>query len=112
MGPVARIAELLGLPTSGQDWGVEHADPARLGEFLALAASLNPTHPYEFEMLSELIFASAEDAHAANQLTPELELELKEFVRARGSLFPVALGHWRRMPQGEWYLPCLLRAIV
>ena len=109
MDAVTSLAKALALPTSGQDWGIEHADPSRLGEFLRFAMSRKPTHPYEFELLAELIFRSAEEASEANIFTADLRDAFVAFFRSRKELFPDTLQHWHSYPESEWHVPALLK---
>lgn len=41
-----RISKLLGLPATGQDWGTENSDPARLAEFIAKQTGSGFAKPY------------------------------------------------------------------
>ena len=110
MDAVTSLAEALGLPASGQSWGIEHSDSSRLGEFLEFATSRQPAHPYEFELLAELIFQSVEEARESNVLTGELRDAFLDFVRTRKELVPQTFQHWRSNPDSDWCVPALLRA--
>ena len=109
MNPVSRIAKALGLPDSGQDWGIEHADASRLEEFVAYAETHEPSHPWEFEALAELIIQSAEEALSTGPLPADLQVRLVSLLRNRAHQFPAMLAQWRTYsPQDGWRFLALL----
>jgi hypothetical protein len=108
MSPIATLAQALDLPEDGQDWGVEHADPSRLLEFIGYAMAFVPTDPWQSEELADLIFQSTEEAHDADMLTKDSERALLEYVRMKHIQFPERLRYWRDLPVSEWHVPRLL----
>jgi hypothetical protein len=110
MSMVERIAKALGLPDTGQDWGVEHADPARLLEFVEFVESLQPANDWEMEALGELILQSAEMAMEGGSMNDGLRRRIVGFLRKHGSAFPLTLGHWSKYPKDDgWRFLSLLK---
>jgi hypothetical protein len=81
MDEVTRIASALGLPDTGQDWGFEHSDAARLREFVEFAAALKPENDWELEALADLIVQSAEEAIESGLLTQAAACSRRPFSR-------------------------------
>lgn len=108
MNRIDRVAKELGLPSTGQDWGIEHADPSRLDEFLAFAEQLEPENPWEFEAIAELVFQSAEEALGEETRGEAIRQRLVHFAVTNGHLFPNTLAYWRSLSRQEWLIPQLL----
>jgi len=109
MNTVERIAKALGLPDSGQDWGIEHADSARLLEFVEFAEALNPENDWEMEALAELVLQSAEEAMESGSMTEVLRQRVVGFLRVHGSSFPLTLAHWSAYHEDDgWHSRSLL----
>ncbi len=111
MNKVERIAKALGLPDSGQDWGIEHADAARLLEFVEFAEALNPENAWEMEAMAELVLQSAEEAMESGSMSEALRQRVVGFLRAHGSAFPLTLAQWSANDTNDcWHSQSLLRA--
>ena len=111
MNKVERIAKALGLPDSGQDWGIEHADSARLQEFLDFAGALNPENDWEMEAMAELVLQSAEEAMESGSMSEVLRQRVVGFLRVHGTAFPLALAKWSAYPEDDgWHSRSLLIA--
>lgn len=88
----------LGLPDSGQDWGVEHSDPARLEEFVKFSARYKPRGAWDMEDLADLVFQSAEEVLEQGVIQKNARRELIHFVQSRRHEFPYAIKHWTTGP--------------
>jgi hypothetical protein len=89
---VRALANALGLEwhEGGQDWGIEHADPDRLAEFISFyRENVDATDAAEWA-LTELIFASADELLAANS-------------HADMTGFQQWLGEHRNVGAREWH---------
>ena len=107
---VTRIAAALGLPDTGQDWGIEHSDAARLREFVEFAAALKPENDWEQEALADLILQSAEKALESGLMTRELHAVVVRFLASHATAFPIARAYWVRCDESQgWLVSGLLR---
>ena len=103
------LADRLGLPFSPQDWGVEHADPRRLGEFIHEydAADLTETQRYN---LYELIVCTANDAVLDGGGTDADLDAFRNFLRAHGGDVPVLHNYWLGLEGDEFPIADMMRA--
>jgi len=110
MNNLSRIAQALGLPDSGQDWGIEHSDPRRVLEFVAFAESLGAPTNVEMEALGELILQSAEEALEMGCLGDVERRHVVRFLKAYGGRFPMTLEYWSSLKEADgWFSAALLR---
>jgi len=111
MNKVERIAQALGLPDSGQDWGIEHSDSSRLLEFVEFAEALQPKNSWEMEAMAELVLQSAEEAMESGSMTEAVRQRVVGFLHVHGGAFPLALAHWSAFDHSDgWLSKSLLRA--
>jgi hypothetical protein len=110
MSTVSRIAAALSLPERGQDWGIEHADPLRLDEFVDFADRFEPEHRFEPEWLAELILQSTEEAMELGLLTRRLRDKVIAYIRRNCATFPETAKHWSTLREEDgWRIAALLR---
>ena len=106
-----RLSTQLSLIPFSQDWGICNADADRLEEFLEFYDSHVPEDPYEFEVLAELIFQSAEDVMNANELEKLLRDRLVKFIADHGHEFPDTLEYWSELEDQDWRVPALIHEV-
>ena len=104
-----KLSDALGLRPEGQDWGIENADPDRIGAFVAFYEANVPDHPWEPEALAELVFASADEAITARDLAAPERAVVVQLVAEHGAEFPVTLSYWEALPPDAFPASDLVR---
>lgn len=109
---ISQLAAALSIPHDpmSQDWGIESADPDRVGEFVAFAQHefCVGWHPEIIRELVDLVFQSAEDALADND---SLQLaDLRDWLVSTAPQLETQLTYWLGLDPTEWAIVARMHA--
>ncbi len=77
-----------------QDWGICNADATRVLEFIEFYGNHIVVHPYESEILAELILESFNDLLLDEGITEKHKVAMHTFIEVNHASFPIAMEYW------------------
>jgi hypothetical protein len=112
------LSQLLNLPSTGQDWEIEHADPSRLGEFLSVYEQQPLDDDHRFALM-ELVIASYDELLSQGQSNDEAWERIRRHLCERFALHEYTIQHWslpdeipNETPEGNFAVTGRMRELM